>query len=370
MVASPKKRRLKIPFFWFGTRRSGSPLLPGVREKSFAAYPQRTKKSVARWKWIVAGLLVFWVLCRLFPTRMAQQALRMRQYQPQHSPSRSVILRMRYRAMQDKQDLNFMLGCLPGDKMCTPSKYPTADVAAPAIDSISLEQLRARSLPFHPGGLYVMETVEINGDGVDLLEYAGQVSLVVNAAPNTWDSRLELARLQELYERYKRQGFVVLMFPSDDFNGMAPWPDRVIDAYVVQTEHCSFPVFQKAPLNGNGTHPVIRFLKEHLPGGDPVTGAVGTNFNLTRPWTKFLVDHRGMPVRLYGGMHDCGNPEAALEDDIQEQLRIKKDAEYWPAPTRKTAHEDGVRGVQRSVQQPVDTAVVHLQEAISATINS
>lgn len=40
------------------------------------------------------------------------------------------------------------------------------------------------------------EAVSVNGDPIDLLEYAGWVSLVVNAAPNTWDSKQELARLQ------------------------------------------------------------------------------------------------------------------------------------------------------------------------------
>lgn len=48
MVVSPKKRRLQSPFSWFGSTRSVSPLLPGLREKSFSAYPLKTKRSYAR----------------------------------------------------------------------------------------------------------------------------------------------------------------------------------------------------------------------------------------------------------------------------------------------------------------------------------
>lgn len=90
----------------------------------------------------------------------------------------------------------------------------------------------------------------------------------------------------------------------------------------------------QAPLNGNATHPVIRFIKEHLPGGDPETGTQGANFNLTRPWTKFLVDHRGLPVRLYCGIYSCGtgHPDAELEAGILEQLRVKDEYELGTGP--------------------------------------
>lgn len=103
-------------------------------------------------------MLVLWFgLAILYPSPARRQIILRNKFRPQYSPSRSVLLRMRYLAMlENPDDPNLLLGCPPGDHRCTALRYPTADIAAPAVDSISLDRLRARTLPFHPGGMYVM----------------------------------------------------------------------------------------------------------------------------------------------------------------------------------------------------------------------
>jgi glutathione peroxidase-family protein len=76
----------------------------------------------------------------------------------------------------------------------------------------------------------------------------------------------------------------------------------------------------QAPLNGNETHPVIRYLKEHLPGGNPETGQLNSNFDIKGPWTKFLVNRQGMPIKFYGGRNGCDRSDDAIEADILAEI--------------------------------------------------
>jgi hypothetical protein len=48
----------------------------------------------------------------------------------------------------------------------------------------------------------LQETTDVTGEPADLLEHAGKLSLVVNMAINTWDTKLELNRLIEVRSRF------------------------------------------------------------------------------------------------------------------------------------------------------------------------
>lgn len=70
---------------------------------------------------------------------------------------------------------------------------------------------------------------------------------------------------------------VVLGFPCNQFGKQEPGGADEI----AQTCHIdygvSFPMFEKVDVNGAGTHPVFRFLKDELPG--VLGGSSGTSLN-------------------------------------------------------------------------------------------
>ena len=56
----------------------------------------------------------------------------------------------------------------------------------------------------------------VDGSGVDLSAYDGQVVLVVNTASQCGFAG-QFAGLQQLHDKYADRGFAVLGFPSDQF---------------------------------------------------------------------------------------------------------------------------------------------------------
>lgn len=141
--------------------------------------------------------------------------------------------------------------------------------------------------------LYDFTVEDVNGQSVKLAEFRGQVALVVNTASNCGFTG-QYAGLQELYEKYKERGFVVLAFPSNDFGGQEPGSNSEIKSFCTNKYSVTFPIFAKAPVAGKEKQPVYKFLTEDSfvdYQGDP-----GWNF------VKFLVDQQGQVVGRFSSM--------------------------------------------------------------------
>ena len=59
------------------------------------------------------------------------------------------------------------------------------------------------------------------GEDVSLDKYAGKVLLIVNTATKCGFTK-QYDGLEELYKKYKDQGFEILDFPCNQFAGQAP----------------------------------------------------------------------------------------------------------------------------------------------------
>ncbi|MCD9154925.1 glutathione peroxidase [Aeromicrobium duanguangcaii] len=130
-------------------------------------------------------------------------------------------------------------------------------------------------------------------DGIDrqLADYRGKVALVVNTASQCGFTP-QYGPLQELYDTYADRGFVVLGFPCDQFGHQEPGAEDEIATFCESTFGVQFPMFAKVDVNGDGAHPLFRWLKSEKKG--ILGGAIKWNF------TKFLVDPQGNVVKRYG----------------------------------------------------------------------
>jgi glutathione peroxidase len=98
--------------------------------------------------------------------------------------------------------------------------------------------------------------------------------------------------LEQLYQRYKDQGFVVLGFPCDQFGNQEPGDEAEIAQFCSLTYDVTFPMFAKVNVNGDDAHPLFKQLKKAAPG---LLGSEGIKWN----FTKFLVDPSGKTVKRY-----------------------------------------------------------------------
>ena len=113
--------------------------------------------------------------------------------------------------------------------------------------------------PAVPSGLYTLKVNSLAGAPVDLGQYAGHVTLVVNSASKSIYGSQQMLGLEKLYEDNKDQGFVVLVFPSNDFGRMEPGtPEETTAAYAAYK--VTFPIFEKVSIHGTRQSPVYQFL--------------------------------------------------------------------------------------------------------------
>ena len=129
-------------------------------------------------------------------------------------------------------------------------------------------------------------------DGTDqsMQDFQGQVLLVVNTAPGCGLAP-QYEELQELYDTYKDQGFVVLDFPCNQFLNQAPGSDEELNQTCSLNYGTTFPRFAKIAVNGAETSPLYRYLKKEK--STLLGGRIEWNF------TKFLVDRQGRVVKRY-----------------------------------------------------------------------
>ena len=122
----------------------------------------------------------------------------------------------------------------------------------------------------------------IDGKDVDLGTYQGKVVLIVNVASRC-GATPQYAGLQDLYEKYKDKGFVVLGFPANDFGAQEPGSDEQIKEFCSTKYAVSFPMFSKISVKGPEKATLYKVLTETA---DP-SGDVGWNFE------KFLIGKDG-----------------------------------------------------------------------------
>ena len=148
----------------------------------------------------------------------------------------------------------------------------------------------------------------IAGEPVALGGYRGKVLLIVNTA-SACGFTPQYKGLQALHERYADRGLVVLGFPCNQFGAQEKGSDEEIASFCDLKFGVTFPLMHKIEVNGDGAHPLYRWLTSEAPG---VLGTKSIKWN----FTKFLVGRDGQVIRRYAPQD---KPEK-LADDIQAAL--------------------------------------------------
>lgn len=147
----------------------------------------------------------------------------------------------------------------------------------------------------------------ISGEEVSMSEYKGKVVLIVNTASKCGFTK-QYEGLEELYEKYKDQGFVILGFPCNQFGAQEPGDNEEIKNFCTSTFSVTFPMMSKIDVNGDDADPLYKFLKKEKSGilGDDIKW----NF------TKFLIDREGNVVDRFASQ----KTPKALEKEVEKLL--------------------------------------------------
>lgn len=139
--------------------------------------------------------------------------------------------------------------------------------------------------------IYEFSAQTVGGKKQPLKNYQGKVLLVVNTASKCGLTP-QFAGLEELYEKYKDQGLVILGFPCNQFANQDPGSNEEITEFCQLNYGVSFPMFGKIDVNGSGADPIFKHLKQEAPGA---LGSQRIKWN----FTKFLIDADGNVIKRY-----------------------------------------------------------------------
>jgi glutathione peroxidase len=150
----------------------------------------------------------------------------------------------------------------------------------------------------------------LDGQPLDLSQFEGQTTLVVNVA-----SRCGLTPqyegLEQLHERYRDRGFSVLGVPCNQFGEQEPGSPEDIASFCSTTYGVTFPMTEKVDVNGARRHPLYQQLTA-TPDASGEAGDVQWNFE------KFLVGPSGEVVARFRPMvtPDADELVSALEASL------------------------------------------------------
>ena len=138
--------------------------------------------------------------------------------------------------------------------------------------------------------IHHFEVNNINLTKVSLSDFKGKTLLIVNVA-SACGFTPQYTGLQALYEKYKDQGLEILAFPCNQFGKQEPGTSEEIQDFCDSNYKVTFPLSEKIEVNGNGAHPLYKYLKKELKG--KLNDSVKWNF------TKFLINRNGEPSQRF-----------------------------------------------------------------------
>ncbi len=172
---------------------------------------------------------------------------------------------------------------------CGSQKPDAAAANQPAPAAITPAPSDAKTAPATPAAMnvYSLKLQSLDGKPVDMSQYQGKVTLIVNVASQCGYTP-QYKGLQALHTELKDKGFAVLGFPCNDFGAQEPGSADEIRTFCSTKYAVDFPMFAKiGTKKGNEQSPLYAMLEQ-------ATGKLpGWNF------CKYLVGKDGKPIAFY-----------------------------------------------------------------------
>lgn len=153
---------------------------------------------------------------------------------------------------------------------------------------------------------YDFEFTSLKGKPMPLSEYAGKPIIIVNTASKCGFTP-QYKGLEEVWQRHKADGLVMLGVPSNDFAGQEPGDSMEIAEFCEINFGVDFPLTEKVHVKGAEAHPLFNWLGEQ--GGF-----------LSRPRWNFYKYFIGRDGKLNDWFASVTTPDSAKFSRAVEKL--------------------------------------------------
>jgi glutathione peroxidase len=132
----------------------------------------------------------------------------------------------------------------------------------------------------------------IDGEPLPFSAFRDKAVLVVNTASRCGFTK-QYEGLQNLYDRFKPHGLVVLGVPSNDFGAQEQGTNGEIKTFCSSIFHITFPMTEKTAVSGDEAHPFYQWAAAQKKGG-MIFSRPRWNFH------KYLVAPNGLLADSFG----------------------------------------------------------------------
>jgi glutathione peroxidase len=176
----------------------------------------------------------------------------------------------------------------------------------------------------------------IDGRECNLSSFKGKKILVVNVASKCGLTP-QYTQLQELYEKYGPEKFIIIGFPANNFGAQEPGTNEEISEFCSVNYGVTFPVMAKISVKGDDIHPLYAWLTNQSENGKQ-------NAEVTWNFQKFMIDEKGDWVG-YAEPRTLPTDEAIIswieKKDLNTSVReaVTRQMEKYPLSTLKDLYK-------------------------------
>ena len=135
---------------------------------------------------------------------------------------------------------------------------------------------------------FVVEDIE--GKKFDFSLLKGKKIMVVNTASECGLTP-QYEQLEELYEEFKDDNFIIVGFPANNFGAQEPGSNKEIATFCTRNYGVTFPMMEKISVKGDDTHALYQFLTQKENNG------LSDN-EVTWNFQKYLLDEEGYLAKI------------------------------------------------------------------------
>ena len=160
--------------------------------------------------------------------------------------------------------------------------------------------------------IYDFKALTSKGKELNFADFQGKVLLVVNTASKCGFTP-QFAGLEELNQKYKDRGLVIIGFPCNQFKEQDPGTNSQIEEFCQLNYGVTFQIMRKVDVNGPDATPVFEFLKTQAPTEEyhglkakaakalfkTLSKSVEKDSDIKWNFTKFLISKDGETIKRY-----------------------------------------------------------------------
>jgi glutathione peroxidase len=134
-------------------------------------------------------------------------------------------------------------------------------------------------------GFYDFKVKTLEGGTFDFSSLKGKRVMIVNTASKCGYTP-QYKDLEELYNQYSGNNFVIIGFPANNFASQEPGTAGEIRKFCTENYGVTFPLMEKISVKGDDMHPLYQWLTSKTKNG-VMDSEVKWNFQ------KYLIDENG-----------------------------------------------------------------------------